>query len=221
MIVLCSGVMRSASTWSFNVCRALVGVIAHHLKAPFGADYRELESLDHALFTWNPKAMGVIKAHRLTDYAHYRINAGDVINVCTVRDPRDCIASRQQFKAESLDDSIRLVKSSFIDPMRFENGLFLDYEDIITDPKGQIRAMSAYVGLHPSEPMVDEIHESLKPESVQGEIPDQEINPVYHYHPNHLNGGVSGRFRTELSERDQKRACAEVRRELDWYRTIT
>ncbi|MEA2936469.1 MAG: hypothetical protein QOD74_3115 [Variibacter sp.] len=103
MLVLCTGMIRSGSTWSYNVClrllRAAYGdtVIA----AGYSESLRDLQS-----YATSDQTHAVLKCHALDDESRdWLRNEGRTLVplIYTVRDPRDVIASALAIFNQSVD----------------------------------------------------------------------------------------------------------------------
>lgn len=222
-VVLCSGVMRSGSTWTYNALRALLGTTADFLGLPFYCSYLEGEGLDE--FLHSDKALypgvGVFKAHSINTKTMLLIDSRRIKNVCSVRDPRDCVALRQLFKSdESLTDSIRLVRGSFATAMGLsrETTLFLDYKEILKRPDICIDHMLEYLQLQFGQ--LDELKEAIIDElSMDKMVNDTEddYDELTQVHKNHTHGGKIGRYREELTKEDLELIEEELGDQIKWY----
>jgi hypothetical protein len=229
-IILCSGMMRSASTWSFNVCRLLAILVANQLKIPTGATYLESDKLDDFLKQRMDNEPGIIvlKTHLPGNYALELIHSNKIKNVCTIRDPRDCVASRQLFDKESFQQSINWIKRdlSFIDLyLQTNNTLFIQYEIMIKHTQSQIQRICRYLDIeigpsHLSEiDMLTGINSSRRISETLKTHPPQTVlrsgshlvDTVTHLHENHIQGGICGRWKTELTREQIKIVNKEFR----------
>jgi len=224
-VVLCSGVMRSGSTWCYNILRGLIGTTADILSIPFYVSYLEGDGLDEFLLTDEALTPGaaVFKTHILGLQAKQLIAKGIVKNVCTIREPRDCVASRRLFKSgETLPDSIAMVRGSFATIMGLspETTLFLDYKDIVTKPKECVLSMMDYLGLDYGD-QNDELASNLVAEFSMVKMaemaPQDGIDPLTEIHTNHIHGGQIDRWKTELSDSEILVVDKLLREEIDWY----
>lgn len=225
-VVLCTGVMRSASTWSYNVCRVIVGMVAEKLGMPFYSQYMEEEELEKFLLSdasLNNGAM-VVKAHRVGLNAIMLTRKGIVKNVCTIRDPRDCVASRRLFKDETFETSVNLVKSSFYSPMRLQDEtLYVDYKDIIDDPVLEIRWIMEHLNIQsPDNSIVAaHIHDALTMDKVKEINPEGEVDSATEFHKNHTHGGIIGRWQEELNPREVEYIMMNLKEEIEWYEDMS
>ena len=224
-IVICSGVMRSGSTWSYNVSRALLGLAANKFDLTLYASYLEGAGLDDFLLTDDALFPGaaIFKSHLLGFHARQLIAAGIVKNIYTVRDPRDCVASRKTFKDESLEDSIRLVKQSFDTVMSLNSSsLMIKYDHIIKEPEQVIKDIAAYLLMDFTK--LDEIAESISEELSVKEMRSKSssvsgIDPLMELHENHIGDTSTGKW-INLPESDLKAIETELKEEINWFLNV-
>jgi hypothetical protein len=220
-LCICNGVIRSGSTWSFNVCRELYQQLARHLNHGFGSAYLDSAPLEHFVSAQWPGVTGstVIKAHDLGPASLAAVRSGKAKAVCTFRDPRDCVASDLQFMKYPFEVCVKRV-SGTLEPLRiYQNTphiLLVRYEDMMADRLREIRRIAAHLGLNVSDDLVlqidartdvqssSQVCASLKNKSPAEvwQVADHRVDPATQLHENHLNGGTIGRWKNELT-RDQ------------------
>lgn len=224
-VVLCSGVMRSGSTWCYNILRGLLGTTADLLKIPFYCSYLEGQSLDEFLLSDEALMPGaaVFKTHILELQAKLLIEKGVVKNVCTLRDPRDCVASRRLFASgESLLDSIAMVRGSYATIMGLSPTatLFLDYKDVVNQPDICIKRMLDYLGLDygsQERELIESLVVEFGMDKMAQNAPESGIDPLTEVHANHVHGGKIDRWKEELSEPDIKTVMEHLSKEVEWF----
>src|SRR5438046_775033 len=98
-LVLCTGMLRSGSTWSYNVCRLMAKAVAARERRPMSATYLLPQQLEQFLQQQPlpPPGPTVLKAHSIGPLALEALRAGRAKGICTFRDPRDCVASMITF----------------------------------------------------------------------------------------------------------------------------
>src|SRR5580704_11060212 len=113
-IIICDGVIRSGSTWSFNVCRLLGHLLAKRRSQRCGMACLREQSLEQFLQAEANLRDGpaVIKVHEVGPVAREWIRAGRAKAVCTFRDPRDCVASDMAFTGAGFDAAVQRVAIS-------------------------------------------------------------------------------------------------------------
>jgi hypothetical protein len=217
-LCICNGVIRSGSTWSFNVCRELYQQLALHLKHGFGSAYLDSGPLEHFIAQQWQSVNGstVIKAHDLGPTALAAVRAGKAKAVCTFRDPRDCVASDVKFMKYPFEVCVKRV-SGTLEPLRIfqttPHILLVRYEDMMADRPREIRRIAAHLGLNIPDELVHQIDAKTNPQTSSQvcanlkhksnnevlKVADHRVDPATQLHENHLNGGIIGRWRDELS----------------------
>ncbi len=232
-VILVTGVMRSGSTWAFIVCRVLAEIAASHFGLKSFATYLEDDELRELLESSidHPNTVAVIKSHSTPPLAVYHVGEGCAKNVCTLRDPRDCVASRRLFKPdESLSTATMRVKATWEDAMRFgDDTLWVPYDRLMGDPVMVVQAIANYLLLGISEAQAQEIADALSLDELGG-IPEA-VNDRIHFttddgvvdtatlmHEAHLSGGKVGRYKEEMSRDEIKFVEANMKDELKFYR---
>jgi len=155
----------------------------------------------------------VFKAHFLGHDPIDKIHQGKIRNVCTLRHPFDCVASRQKFKDEEFEESLELVRLSWQQVKWYgePSTLFVRYDDIMASPAEQI----AQIALYLERPIALEQIRSIEANTTlpamdrlsrytQGD----EADPITQLHRNHCHGGTVDRWKTELTPA-QIMACKE------------
>jgi len=219
-IFICDGVIRSGSTWSYNVCRLLGQIRAKRRGEPFGIACLGENSLDQFLQVEATLGSGsaVIKAHELGPFALQSIRGGRVKAVCTYRDPRDCVASDLVFWAGGFEASLQRVARSFDCLMRSyqdsERTLFVRYEEMIEDPPGEIAKIAEHLEIPVDRKIVDWIDGQTNIEfsrTICGQLasrPAEQVDVgrnnhrrdrVTLLHDNHIGSARPGRWRRDLT----------------------
>lgn len=221
--IICSGMMRSGSTWSFNVCRLLYSTIAEKLNQPAESGYMDGEAVDDFLeeADFEEEKFVVIKAHTPGPKTLERIDNGVVKNVCTFRDPRDAVASRRTFQDEPFEESMEWIKRNIKFMHRYaqtQQTLFIRYEDMMRDSLSQIRALGRYLGADLNERLIRDLDHntnfarSRAMASRVKELPSEQlyqdrthtVDRLTNLHENHIQSGKTGRWRTELTEEENR-----------------
>ena len=218
-LFLCLGVLRSGSTWSYNVCQALGRLLAARRREPFGNAYMTHDELDMCLNTEGPNLRGptVIKAHTITQPALDWITSGKAKAICTYRDPRDCVVSMKTFFGGEIAATTRQIADSF-DYLRFYqkagNTLFVRYEQMMADPLGQIEQIARHLNIDADQATLRQIEyanniqsskkicDDLKrrPEDKVERSGTHRVDPATSLHDNHIFNAKIGRWREELTD---------------------
>jgi hypothetical protein len=216
--ILCSGMMRSGSTWSFNVCRLIAHLLAKQFDLPF-INYRYLAGnlLDNML-KQDKLGLALAKTHNPTKFAFECLMHRTVKIICTIRDPRDCVASLQLFYNDAnFAESVFIIKNNLLilDSWRFvDRILFIRYEDMFQNPSSQIRKIADYLDFSLNDKLVEDIDnqtsmksikqfsEGLRHMPAESLVHDARTNladPITQIHENHIHGGLCGRWKDELT----------------------
>lgn len=227
MIVLCNGMHRSGSTWSFSVCVKLLrladpraNVSAQFTKTP-GDLINALEPrYDHL----------VIKAHSL-DYPSMALSCcGAAKVVYTHRDAYDAVASLMQMFQYPFDDALAAIHGSLLlYEFHHSHGraMIVPYASLMEKPLETIGAISRYLELDASAAMIVQVNAETSFQAMKAmadQIGDgdsdflvRRAGDMYdtrtHLHRHHLRNGASGYGRGMLSRRQQQ-CVGKMLREL-------
>jgi hypothetical protein len=146
MIVLCTGMVRRGSTWSYNACKEL-------LAAAFpgaAVDGLYAEQIGDAIAAHAAADHLVIKCHGADDAGHRLIESGRCRQVYTYRDPREAAASGIAAFGHPLHDMIGMIRQSFqLLEFQLADGdpLLIAYRTLLDDPAGALAAVAAHLRL--------------------------------------------------------------------------
>lgn len=178
--------------------------------------------------------IAVIKTHFPGKLALQLIRAQKIHNLCTIRDPRDCVASRQLFEKEPFERSVEYIADNLahVDYYRaFSNTLILRYEEMMDDSTAQIKKILGYLEFKMNDLQIGAINsntsisaarkvssdlEYLPPETVFIDR-SHRVDPLSQIHQNHINGGHSGRWVSELSNVQKEVIIGKFRPWLEKY----
>ncbi len=119
-IVICDGMIRSGSTWSFNVCRLMGDLLAKRRGQAHGSAYLDRNTLDQFLVTqaYVREGPAIVKGHELGPVALDWIHTGRAKAVCTIRDPRIALPPTSSSGAPGLTPpSVASFPASNISPI--------------------------------------------------------------------------------------------------------
>jgi hypothetical protein len=227
-VVLCSGMPRSGSTWSYNVCRLLLEsawgtVRSGYHEGKVGDDYlsRAVESNGGDAAATN--TAHVVKLHYPGPAALRLVREGRVRNVYTLRHPLDALASFREKFSEPLATAARRLRTS-LDAARTwrerSDTLFVHFRDILAAPHGQIRRVAAYLGQEADDELIERIHAQTSVEAVREKTAQMakapqgltqsngwRFDPLTQYHVGHILKAGERDGRTELTEPEQAQAA--------------
>lgn len=145
MLVICNGMPRSASTWSFNVVTAL-------LRAGGGSIYGAYnEDVAQFLASAEPSARHlVLKCHSLDSVGRALAASGAAKVLYTWRRLSDTVASFMRMFSVDFDHALAVTRDSlqlYEFHRRSGNAVILSYEEIIAAPADAVRRIDRYLGL--------------------------------------------------------------------------
>jgi hypothetical protein len=157
MLVLCNGMPRSASTWSYNVA---ISLLRHTAQEVYGGYDENL----HRFLCGLPASCvhAVLKCHSL-DAAGLRLAQLQAAKVVyTWRDLADATASFMTMFDVDFEDTISVMSSSLDLFLRHRrNGaLILSYEAITQQPTESVAAVASYLNVAARQELVAEIAEA-------------------------------------------------------------
>ena len=223
-IIFCTGLIRSGSTWSYNVCRMIGTALAGQVKMPFWCGYRDAQHLDSLLdeLTTKTNAIAVIKTHWPSQRVLEFMQHESVRNIYTIRDPRDCVASRQLKTKDTFENSLHLIVKNlsayFPYYRQCRNTIFIRYEEMMKDARPCVNSIAAHLGVRLHDSVASHILEGTSmesakriSESLSARGPDTLIHdrdhlvdPLTMLHDNHIQGGTCGRWREEYNAEQKK-----------------
>lgn len=145
MLVICNGMPRSASTWSFNVVRELLS--DGGAQSFCGYD----ENLYRFFKSAPPETRDLIlKCHSLDPMGLALVRSGAAKLIFTWRDPVDATASFMEMFEPDFERSLAIIKIA-LDLMsehkKHGNGLLLKYDEIVQDGAQAVQRVATYLGL--------------------------------------------------------------------------
>ena len=147
MVILCDGMVRSGSTWSFNVALQLLRSCDPNRKA-FGT-YNDNPGVLAAAI--KPRFSNlVIKSHRLDPFVQESCVRGAIKTIYTWRQPYDVVASCVQMFGSSVPHWTGVLRKelrvwSF--HLATNSACIVSYEEIIKEPCAAIERIAGYLGL--------------------------------------------------------------------------
>ena len=145
MLVICDGMPRSASTWSFNVVATLLRARFPAAQVHGGPGFQPVEAL---------KSLGpdvrhaVLKTHALTPLACALVRTGAAKAIYTHRDLADAVASAMRSSGDSFREALEIFLPG-IDLYTFHRasrlGLIVPFQETVRNPAAAIGRMARYV----------------------------------------------------------------------------
>jgi hypothetical protein len=159
MVILCDGMLRSGSTWAFNVALKLLKLCDANRRT-FGI-YTEDSAV--LLAASKPRRSNlVIKSHNLAPPVCELCSSGAFRAIYTWRDPYDAVASCMRMFSMSCEQSIQAIRET-IRLWRFhyvtQSACIIPYHTIRTDPVTAIATVSSYLSLNAGPECMSQVAE--------------------------------------------------------------
>jgi hypothetical protein len=234
-IVLCSGMVRSASTWSYNACRHILQGDPWPTVAGF---FGEQTQVDRVIASTDLTANNLlIKAHLPSEPTHAAIAEGVIKNIFTYRDPRDSLSSRITFEGcdvEEFQDFLRVLSIVRVNLQlmdRYQSGgrsLFIPFDQVMNAPAAEIARIAAYLNRELTPDRCQEIAAEISVDRARQVVGDLDnltpsdtfqaanrtIERTTLLQTGHINGAKTGRWRDDLTPEQQLASHLSLRRWL-------
>lgn len=223
--VLCAGLYRSGSTWTFNVAARLFRLRfpAKHIVAIYTDDLGEIEES-----AMQDADCLVLKAHKPAPAVRSLARISGMPVLLTSRDPRDAVASlMMQFKLDFVSALAWVEASShaLIPLLRQPNTLLLRYEDGFTSKLESVEAIARCLGVPLTTAERDTLFAAFTPGAVSATIAELQARGAFadvspadtwdqdtHWHPSHVGDGRIGKWPEVLTEAEAARVSYATRR---------
>jgi hypothetical protein len=141
MVVVVGGMVRSGSTFSFNIVREA-------LAQKGSVDVASANSIDASVFAHSDNRHFVLKTHAPDPDVLARIKDGSARCICTVRRPEDAVASLMDAFGFSIEEGIESIKAwlSWYTNLR-NQVLTIDYQTIDKQQRLAIERIIDYIGV--------------------------------------------------------------------------
>lgn len=225
-IVICNGMIRSASTWSYNV-------VLHLMRAAAGAGvYGDYSEDTRAFLDAAPAGTRyrVLKCHMLDETARELITGGRAKVIYTCRDLADAAASFMRMFQFDFEHTLLALQGALeLYKLHRENGkaLILGYRGITQQPLEAIGRIAVHLGIEAAPEALREIGERTSLESARARVNDLKsgidadklvrFDRFVHdretlLNLDHIRDGRSGYGRSQLTEEQQLRIDALAER---------
>lgn len=214
MLILCNGMPRSASTWSYNVVTGLLRRWNPAQTVQGGYD----EDVARFLRGIDPNTMhAVLKCHSLDAVGYTLVRIGAAKVVYTWRDIADATVSYMRMFGNDFEHALDVMGTS-LQLYRFHlesgNAVILGYNDIMSCPEKAIELIARYLGIEGRPDLIAAANEETSLERVRekvGQLDSDEVrrrlirheNTIYDpetlLNVNHIRDGGSGYGRALLS----------------------
>lgn len=159
MLVICNGMPRSASTWSFNV---VIGLLRYRKDAE-GVHGGYDEEVARFLSAVPEKARDIVlKCHSLDSLGRALAQAGAARVIYTWRDISDAIVSFMRMFRVDFEHAFAVTRDSlqlYEFHRRTGNVVALHYDEIAAEPQAAVRRIDAYLGINSPAEMIRAVAE--------------------------------------------------------------
>lgn len=225
MLVICNGMPRSASTWSFNVVLGLLRRLEPGSAVHSGYD----ENVAHFVQSQPPSAPhALLKCHQLDARGRALAQAGDAKVIYTWRDPADAIASCMRTFAQDFETALGTIDASIeLYCLHRQQGsaLIVHYEEIETHAASAVGRIAGHLDLDPGPDTISAVAEETSSRRMREKsesLPTEAFllalsgvgiahDPETLLHRNHIRDGSSGYGRRQLTAVQLERVDSRLR----------
>jgi hypothetical protein len=212
MLVVTLGTHASASTWVFNVVRALFAAARRGAISFTGTTAAEI------LEQMPAGARDVIvKVHKMDQPLLRLLSLADAKVIVTDRDPRDSVVSQQERFAAPVRHTVCELSGALASIAMLDRGarhLFLHYEEGFASDRATIDRIADHCGIAIDASARDAIFAELQPDAIKNHLggwlsrlnvlgASPEANPVTQWHPGHIGDRQIGKWQHRLDARAQ------------------
>jgi hypothetical protein len=208
-VIWCAGMYASASTWTFNVARAVALAGGLNPGARFVQHWEEAESLE------GDPGEHVIKSHDVDARARALLDARARCLIVSLRDPRDGLASLMTYQRHNFRQALQRLTPSVVICAELAGDartLQLRYEDRFYETTETIARIAQHVGVALDAPASAAVFEAHRREAIERQVAERDragalstyagggVDPDTHWHKHHVGrSGEIGRWRRRLN----------------------
>jgi hypothetical protein len=222
MLVICNGMPRSASTWSFNVAVGLLRRSTPVVNVHGGYN----DNVTEFLASVPAGSHAVLKCHLLDAHGRSLSQTGAAKVIYTKRDLADAVVSFMAMFGARFEQALTVIYASLqLYRLHVATGhaLIVDYDQIISSPIETIGRIAGFLAIDATPTMVDEIDKETsfqqmrkKVEQIDAMTDDSGLirhgrtvyDPTTLINKHHIRDGRSGYGRHLLSQEQMQRIDA-------------
>lgn len=149
MIVVIGGMIRSGSTFTFNIVREL-------LARQGSVEIAAANTIAHSILAQSNEQSFILKTHEPDNNVINLIKNGIVPCICTIRNPEDAVASWMNTFGFSLEHGIISLKTWYSWYSEVVNKvLTINYQIIELQPRIAIKLIIEFLGMESNEELID------------------------------------------------------------------
>jgi hypothetical protein len=161
MVVIVGGMIRSGSTFSFNVVREV-------LAQRGSVDFASANSIDRSIYSRSGDRHFILKTHAPDDDVLARIKDRSIKCICTIRRPDDAIASWIRTFASSIDQGIESIRhwlSWYVQVS--DKVLTLNFHTVDQERRSAIEKIVEYIGTPCDQIFIDALEKKYEKSEVK------------------------------------------------------
>jgi Sulfotransferase domain len=222
MQIICDGMQRSGSTWSFNVVKGLLA----HCK-PGEEIYGGYDENIADFFASVPHTARhvVLKCHLLDPVGKAMARSGQARIIYTWRNLPDALVSFMTMFGGDFEHAFLVLTASLVIyrfHVRGKNALMIGYDELLNQPREAVQRVAAYLGLEPAPAVIDQLVHEQSLEQVRQRVeqfaalPDDAHDPETILHRNHIRDGSTG-YGAKLLTKEQLDRLEALRQEYGFF----
>jgi hypothetical protein len=211
-VIICAGMLGSASTWLFNVVRSIEKIACQRTAS---SEYLDDLTPDVLVRLIHTSGAVVLKSHIPRPSLLAAVHFGRLPVLLTVRDPRDAAASLMMRFGATFASAVEQVEACAAALLRLASistPLTLKYEDGFFENWRTVCAVASFIGysLSPQSAQsicaglsrdntLEFIDAKIKEGTLDSADPAQSCDSETQWHPRHIGDGRVGKFMDVLS----------------------
>lgn len=212
--VFCAGMARAGSTWQYQTASALVENAVAGRRLGGIAKYRRSAFGELCASLGDERGLLVLKSHNVHPAMVGEVTDGGAVVLTSHRDIRDAAASWLRMRNAPFSRLWRRIRplrwtTEFDEWAAFPTAVVMRYEEIFTNPAGQLARIAAALGLQPTagetSAMLEDLALDRQRDRSERLVEERERqgrptarDPVTMLHDNHVGTGEIGVYRTVL-----------------------
>ena len=170
MLVICNGMIRSGSTLQYNIARSIVEAMQSG-KGEGWISPDRLEEKRSEMMGWAcDKAIHIVKSHVIPQYFSELGDDGAVRFCYIYRDIRDVAVSAKNkwgYEGDKLLEALDKAVATYYEIQSLRFVLTQRYESVINDLSAMARGIVNFLGLNPTDELVNHVAEENSLEKAQ------------------------------------------------------